>query len=117
MCGIVGWIDWYHDLTQHVAVMEKMTNTLSKRGPDALNVWSSRHVSLGHAGLTVVDPVGGAQPMCKEKDGLTYRMVYNGELYNTEDIGKELLKRGHLFIPTPIRKFCLQPISNGVKSV
>ena len=97
MCGIVGWIDWYHDLTQHVAVMEKMTNTLSKRGPDALNVWSSRLVSLGHARLTVVDPVGGAQPMCKEKDGLTYRMVYNGELYNTEDIRKELLKRGHSF--------------------
>ena len=97
MCGIAGWIDWHQDLTQHVVVMEKMTNTLSKRGPDALNVWSSRLVSLGHARLTVVDPVGGAQPMCKEKDGLTYRMVYNGELYNTEDIRKELLKRGHSF--------------------
>ena len=98
MCGIVGWVDWHHDLTQHVSVMEKMTNTLSKRGPDALNVWSSPKISFGHARLTVVDPVGGTQPMAKEKNGRTYRIVYNGELYNTEDIRKELLKRGYSFL-------------------
>ncbi|WP_010284787.1 asparagine synthase (glutamine-hydrolyzing) [Bacillus timonensis] len=97
MCGIVGWVDWHQDLTQQISVIKKMADTLSKRGPDDLNVWSSQHISLGHSRLTVVDPVGGAQPMQKEKNGRVYKMVYNGELYNTEDIRKELLKRGHSF--------------------
>ncbi|MFD1170559.1 asparagine synthase (glutamine-hydrolyzing) [Oceanobacillus caeni] len=97
MCGIVGWVDWHHDLTQRISVMKKMAETLSMRGPDALNVWSSRHISLGHTRLTVVDPVGGTQPMKKEKNGRAYRIVYNGELYNTEDIRRELLKRGYSF--------------------
>ena len=35
MCGITGWIDWHQDLTQQVFIVEKMANTLAKRGPDA----------------------------------------------------------------------------------
>ncbi|MEH7381117.1 asparagine synthase (glutamine-hydrolyzing) [Bacillus sp. JJ1533] len=97
MCGIVGWVDWHRDLTQQISVIEKMADTLSRRGPDALNVWSSHQISLGHSRLTVVDPVGGTQPMVKEKNGRIFRIVYNGELYNTEDIRKELLKRGYSF--------------------
>ncbi|QFF99023.1 asparagine synthase (glutamine-hydrolyzing) [Psychrobacillus glaciei] len=97
MCGIVGWVDWRNDLTRHVSVMEKMAETMSKRGPDALNVWSSQQISFGHTRLTVVDPIGGTQPMEKEKNWWAYRIVYNGELYNTEDIRKELLKRGYSF--------------------
>ncbi|MEK3885992.1 asparagine synthase (glutamine-hydrolyzing) [Bacillus sp. FSL K6-3431] len=97
MCGITGWIDWHQDLTQHVFIVEKMTNTLSRRGPDASNVWSSRHVSLGHTRLIVVDPAGGMQPMAKEKNDQIYKIVYNGELYNTEEIRKELLRRGYSF--------------------
>jgi asparagine synthase (glutamine-hydrolysing) len=98
VCGIVGWVDWRNDLTQHESVVKKMVETLSKRGPDALNVWSSQQTSFGHTRLTVVDPVGGTQPMEKEKNGCSYRIVYNGELYNTEDIRKELLKRGYSFL-------------------
>ena len=98
MCGITGWIDWHHDLTTQVSVMEKMAATLSKRGPDDLNIWSSQQISLGHTRLTVVDPAGGKQPMKKEKNGSTYRIVYNGELYNTEELRKELLQRGHSFL-------------------
>ena len=97
VCGIVGWIDWHQDLTQHESIMEVMAQTLAKRGPDALNVWQSQHALLGHTRLSVVDPIGGAQPMAKDKNGNTYQMVYNGELYNTEDIRKELLNRGHSF--------------------
>ncbi|MBP2243047.1 asparagine synthase (glutamine-hydrolyzing) [Cytobacillus eiseniae] len=77
--------------------MGKMAESLAKRGPDASNVWSTRHASLGHKRLIVVDPEGGAQPMTKEKNGKLYTMVYNGELYNTEDIRKELIRRGHSF--------------------
>ncbi|MED4533189.1 asparagine synthase (glutamine-hydrolyzing) [Metabacillus fastidiosus] len=97
MCGITGWVDWKQDLTEQVPIIEKMTDTLSKRGPDTSNVWNSRHVLFGHRRLIVVDPAGGVQPMVKEKNDRIYTIVYNGELYNTEDIRKELLKRGHSF--------------------
>ena len=97
MCGITGWIDWHQDLTQQVFIVEKMANTLAKRGPDASNVWSSRHLLLGHTRLIVVDPAGGIQPMSIEKNNHTFTIVYNGELYNTEEIRKELLQRGYSF--------------------
>lgn len=97
MCGITGWVDWHQDLTKKVSIVEKMASTLGKRGPDASNVWHSRHVLLGHTRLIVVDPAGGVQPMAKEKNDRMYTIVYNGELYNTEDIRKELLKRGYSF--------------------
>lgn len=97
MCGIVGWVDWNKDLARQAPIMEKMAKTLSKRGPDALNVWSSDKVLLGHTRLVVVDPAGGKQPMGKEKNGKKHQIVYNGELYNTGDIRKELLNRGYSF--------------------
>ena len=88
MCGITGWVDWNMDLTQYVPVMKKMTASLSKRGPDALKVWGSHNILLGHARLVVVDPKGGLQPMVKVKNGKKYHIIYNGELYNTEDFGR-----------------------------
>ena len=74
-----------------------MTNTLVKRGPDEHNIWHDTHVSFGHRRLTVVDSEGGKQPMTKEKDGNSYILCYNGELYNTEDLRKELLLKGYSF--------------------
>ncbi|MCH1624576.1 asparagine synthase (glutamine-hydrolyzing) [Fredinandcohnia quinoae] len=97
MCGITGWIDWQRDLTKEEFIVGKMADTLAKRGPDASSVWSTRHASFGHKRLIVVDPAGGGQPMTKTHKGHTYTIAYNGELYNTEDIRKELLKRGHAF--------------------
>lgn len=97
MCGITGWIDWNRDITEQIVTVEKMANTLAKRGPDATNVWASNHVSLGHTRLVVVDPAGGMQPMKKLHREKMYKIVYNGELYNTEDIRKELLKKGYTF--------------------
>jgi asparagine synthase (glutamine-hydrolysing) len=97
VCGITGWIDWHRDLTKDEFIVGKMAESLAKRGPDASSVWSTRHASLGHKRLIVVDPEGGAQPMTKENNGKFYTMVYNGELYNTEDIRKELIQRGYSF--------------------
>nr|WP_144926777.1 asparagine synthase (glutamine-hydrolyzing) [Paenibacillus bovis] len=97
MCGITGWIDWNRDITEQIVTVEKMANTLAKRGPDATNVWASNHVALGHTRLVVVDPAGGMQPMKKLHREKMYKIVYNGELYNTEDIRKELLKKGYTF--------------------
>lgn len=98
MCGITGWIDWQQDVMQQVSTVKKMAQTLAKRGPDSSNVFSDHHAALGHTRLIVVDPAGGVQPMTKKaQGGQAYTIVYNGELYNTEDLRKELLRRGHSF--------------------
>lgn len=98
MCGITGWADFKKQLIQQDHVINQMTDTLSKRGPDDTNTWKSEHVLFGHKRLAVVDVEGGKQPMTYTHQNHAYTIVYNGELYNTEDIRKELLKRGHRFL-------------------
>ena len=78
-------------------IIKKMTRTLEKRGPDDENIWLQRHVAFGHRRLAVVDLEGGKQPMTRGEVGNRFTITYNGELYNTEDIRKELLARGHTF--------------------
>ena len=97
MCGITGWVHFKSDLRTQLPVVEKMTKTLSKRGPDDDNVWAEAHAVFGHRRLTVVDPIGGKQPMTKTHQDNRYTLCYNGELYNTEDLRKELLQRGYTF--------------------
>jgi asparagine synthase (glutamine-hydrolysing) len=74
-----------------------MTRTLAHRGPDDVGYHVSPHALFGHRRLVVVDPEGGRQPMFYTHDGNTYTIIYNGELYNTEDLRRELLTRGHAF--------------------
>lgn len=97
MCGIVGWTDFSRNLTDQVPVLTAMADSLISRGPDASGYWFSEHVAFGHRRLVVVDPEGGKQPMIRQLGDKLYAMVYNGELYNTEDIRQELLSRGYIF--------------------
>ncbi|MFD2443150.1 asparagine synthase (glutamine-hydrolyzing) [Bacillus sp. CGMCC 1.16607] len=97
MCGITGWVDFDRNLKSKTDSLKQMTETLAKRGPDDTNIWTATHVGFGHKRLVVVDPEGGKQPMIKVKDGLSFSICYNGELYNTEDIRKELLLKGYSF--------------------
>ena len=60
-------------------------------------MYISNNVMLGHRRLIVVDPEGGGQPMKRSIDGKEYVLVYNGELYNTEDLRKELIEDGYKF--------------------
>lgn len=97
MCGITGWIDWELDLTQQRPVLETMTATLTNRGPDAEGIWLSPQAAFGHRRLSVVDLEGGKQPMIRQLGDCTYVITYNGELYNTLEIRRELQARGHQF--------------------
>lgn len=97
MCGIAGWIDREIQLPRDRVILESMTATLTNRGPDAEGYWYSNRTALGHRRLTVVDPVGGAQPMVRTLGDRTYVIVYNGELYNTPELRRELEYRGHSF--------------------
>ncbi|SHK69063.1 asparagine synthase (glutamine-hydrolyzing) [Desulforamulus aeronauticus] len=97
MCGITGWIDEKIQLPQDRIILERMTATLTNRGPDAEGYWISDRAALGHRRLTVVDPVGGSQPMVRTLGEQTFVIVYNGELYNTPELRGELALRGHHF--------------------
>ncbi|WP_246938651.1 asparagine synthase (glutamine-hydrolyzing) [Bacillus pinisoli] len=97
MCGITGWVSYKQSLENEVNTITKMAESLQLRGPDDTNVWVRRHVAFGHKRLVVVDPTGGKQPMTRKKKELSYTICYNGELYNTEDIRKELLSKGYTF--------------------
>lgn len=100
MCGITGWIDWSNDLTQHSATLERMTDTLAPRGPDASGTWITTHCALGHRRLSVMDPENGAQPMIRHAEDNTFVIVYNGELYNAPELRAELESRGSRFKTT-----------------
>jgi asparagine synthase (glutamine-hydrolysing) len=98
VCGITGWIDWEEDLTQRRSILEKMTERLAARGPDADGYWLSKQAAIGHRRLVVVDPEGGKQPMIRKNGDRVYVLTYNGELYNTEEIRRDLIARGRQFL-------------------
>ena len=75
-----------------------MRDALSHRGPDDQGVWRSRDgaVVLGHRRLSIIDlSPGGHQPMCDAAAGC--HVVFNGEIYNFQEVRDELTARGHAF--------------------
>lgn len=92
MCGIAGEINFKKAINKEV--MNAMSRELMPRGPDADGIMESEHACLVHRRLIVIDPENGLQPM-SEGD---YTLVYNGELYNTEEVRSELSNRGVRFI-------------------
>lgn len=97
MCGITGFINFKKNIKEENKILKDMTDTLTNRGPNSQGMYISNNVMLGHRRLIVVDPEGGGQPMKKSVNGKEYVLVYNGELYNTEDLRKELIEDGYKF--------------------
>lgn len=95
MCGIAGWIDYDGCALESPSIAARMARAIVPRGPDAGGEWSDDDAYLVHRRLIVVDPEGGAQPMSSPDGNII--LIYNGELYNTEDIRAPLLAKGHRF--------------------
>ena len=93
MCAIAGI--WNLDITPQA--LERMKKTMRRRGPDDFRVFEGRNLALLHARLAVIDPEGGRQPMTLTQAGETFTIIYNGELYNTPELRRELKKLGHSF--------------------
>lgn len=92
MCAIAGVLGLSCDF-----VIGDMLKTMQRRGPDGNGVYQSEDCCLLHSRLAIIDPDGGAQPMLLTWGRETYSIVYNGELYNTEEIRRELIHLGHIF--------------------
>ena len=102
MCGIAGWLDRYTDLTEKQSTIAQMVDTLKSRGPDQQGIYfnNEKDVCLMHRRLTVIDPQGGLQPMTKQGKLSQCTIVYNGELYNTDELRQELIALGAVFETT-----------------
>lgn len=100
MCGIAGWLDKNIDMTQNIKVLSKMSKTLDKRGPDENGMYIRREGAFIHRRLTVIDKENGKQPMMTKHKGKTYCIVYNGEIYNTNELKHDLMEKGYKFSGT-----------------
>ncbi|MGK4584100.1 asparagine synthase (glutamine-hydrolyzing) [Kitasatospora sp. HPMI-4] len=105
MCGITGWAafrpgpqdDHGPRTAGHARVIEEMTATLARRGPDAGGVWLGAHAALGHRRLSVLDLAGGVQPMADRPERPDVVLSYSGEVYNHHRLRAELRSLGHEF--------------------
>lgn len=93
MCGIAGMIGLSYDNV----VVDRLLYTMRRRGPDGNGAHCFDGGCLLHSRLAVIDPDGGKQPMRCSWMNETYTIVYNGELYNTEQLRTLLQKLGHTF--------------------
>ena len=92
MCGICGKLD-----TKPVAEsdLRVMMEQIAHRGPDGDGTYVNGNVGLGHQRLSIIDLAGGGQPMSNE-DGSVW-IVFNGEIYNYQQLRSQLQRRGHRF--------------------
>ena len=97
MCGIVGIVNYQEDISNQYSVIKNMVETLSKRGPDENGLFFMNHVNLGHRRLSVIDIENGKQPMSYQVGETIYTMVYNGQIYNTEELRQILKDNGFKF--------------------
>lgn len=97
MCGIAGiWRKAVPISEADLVDVAAMTATLSHRGPNGEGAWNGSHLALGHRRLSIFDPSPAAgQPMLTEKtDGV---LVYNGAVYNFEELRATLVREGSAF--------------------
>jgi len=76
-------------------LLKSMATTMVHRGPDDEGYYSDGPVGLGFRRLSIIDLSGGHQPLSNE-DGSVW-IVFNGEIYNYQELRRLLLNRGHRF--------------------
>lgn len=98
MCGITGIYNVDNPLKVSEKTLIKMRDTLIHRGPDDEGIYISKDkkVGFGFRRLSIIDlSKAGNQPMTNEDK--TIWLVFNGEIYNFQEIKKDLEKKGHKF--------------------
>lgn len=97
MCGIAGEVSYSNSIIKNKDSYYKMQKVLAPRGPDQNGMYIKDNVALIHSRLSVIDIENGIQPMIAKFNNNEYTIVYNGELYNTDEIRNELKLSGHFF--------------------
>lgn len=92
MCGFVGYINKEKDKKDNI---KKMADLIAHRGPDSEGYYCDENIALGFRRLSIIDLKGGSQPIYNEDS--TKIIVFNGEIYNFQELKKDLIKKGHKF--------------------
>jgi asparagine synthase (glutamine-hydrolysing) len=98
MCGIAGKLNLDGQQPVDRELMDRMLAVTAHRGPDGTGTYFSGPVGLGHRRLAIIDLSTGDQPMTNENR--TIWLVYNGEVYNFQELREELIRKGHTFRST-----------------
>lgn len=93
MCAIAGILG----LPVDDDTIAAMLHTMRRRGPDGKGHYRHHDLCLLHTRLSIIDPTGGAQPMILDLGNERYVISYNGEIYNTEYLRRQLISLGHSF--------------------
>lgn len=93
MCGICGFTG---EIVDRSAVITHMTDVITHRGPDSSGVFEGDGVTMGFRRLSIIDISStGDQPIYNEDESMV--LTFNGEIYNYQELRKELLEKGHVF--------------------
>ena len=92
MCGFCGFTGQIVDREQY---LKQMTEVITHRGPDSDGYFMDDVLSLGFRRLSIIDVEGAPQPLFNEDKSLV--LMFNGEIYNYQDLRKELIELGHTF--------------------
>jgi asparagine synthase (glutamine-hydrolysing) len=95
MCGITGIFDTRSNREISQAVLHRMNESQFHRGPDEGSLHLEPGVGLGHRRLSIIDVATGQQPLFNEDGSVV--VVFNGEIYNYQDLIPELQALGHVF--------------------
>jgi asparagine synthase (glutamine-hydrolysing) len=95
MCGICGIYHFETGSQANREVVQAMCRTLTHRGPDDEGIYIKGPVGLGMRRLSIIDVAGGKQPISNEDK--TIWVIFNGEIYNYQELRKSLIQRGHRF--------------------
>jgi asparagine synthase (glutamine-hydrolysing) len=88
MCGISGFVSAFSE-DRAKSIIQKMTEAIAHRGPDAQGIFQKNKVTLGHRRLSIIDTsAAGNQPFIDEEARVT--IVFNGEIYNYRELKKQL---------------------------
>ena len=92
MCGIAGYVS-NNGISKDV--LKAMTDRIAHRGPDGEGFYIDDVCALGHRRLAIIDLVTGDQPIYNEDQSIV--VVFNGEIYNFQELREELKQSGHFF--------------------
>ncbi|MEI6125935.1 MAG: asparagine synthase (glutamine-hydrolyzing) [Pseudomonadota bacterium] len=95
MCGICGKLIFDNSGAVEQSLVNAMLDTIRHRGPDDEGSYVAPGIGLGHRRLSIIDLSTGHQPLSNE-DGSIW-IVFNGEIYNYQELQKELASKGHIF--------------------
>lgn len=92
MCGFSGFID---NIPNKKNVLESMMDEIIHRGPDESGEYIDENAALGFRRLSIIGVSNGLQPLYNEDGSLA--LVFNGEIYNYQELREDLIKKGHIF--------------------